>query len=79
MQRNKLKDIWASGNPVLVGWCSIGNPFTAEIMAAQGYDAINIDAQHGALGLFRAPSHAAGGACVGRRAHGARSLARTGG
>ena len=49
MQRNKLKDIWASGKPVLVGWCSIGNPFTAEIMAAQGYDAINIDAQHGAL------------------------------
>ena len=27
MQRNKLKDIWDSGNPVLVGWCSIGNPF----------------------------------------------------
>ena len=49
MQRNKLKDIWASGQPVLVGWCSIGNPFTAEIMAGQGYDAINIDVQHGAL------------------------------
>ena len=49
MQRNKLKEIWASGQPVLVGWCSIGNPFTAEIMAAQGYDAINVDVQHGAL------------------------------
>ena len=49
MQRNKLKDIWSSGQPVLVGWCSIGNPFTAEIMAGQGYDAINIDVQHGAL------------------------------
>ena len=49
MERNTLKEIWASGQPVLVGWCSIGNPFTAEIMAAQGYDAINVDVQHGAL------------------------------
>ena len=49
MQGNKLKEIWASGKPVLVGWCSIGNPFTAEIMATQGYDAINVDVQHGAL------------------------------
>ena len=31
------------------GWCSIGNPFTAEIMAAQGYDSLTIDIQHGAL------------------------------
>ena len=34
---------------MLHGWLSIGNPFTAEIMAAQGYDAISIDIQHGAL------------------------------
>lgn len=49
MQRNKLKDIWDKGEPVLNGWLSIGNPFTAEIMAAQGYDSITIDIQHGAL------------------------------
>jgi 4-hydroxy-2-oxoheptanedioate aldolase len=49
MIRNRLKDIWAEGKPVLNGWCSIGNSFTAEIMAAQGYDAITIDIQHGAL------------------------------
>ena len=35
--------------PVLNGWLSIGNPLTAEIMATQGYDAITIDLQHGAL------------------------------
>lgn len=46
---NKLKDIWAAGRPAINGWLSIGNPFTAEIMAAQGYDAITIDMQHGAL------------------------------
>jgi 4-hydroxy-2-oxoheptanedioate aldolase len=49
MITNKLKAIWEGGQPVLNGWCSIGNPFTAEIMAAQGYDAVTIDIQHGAL------------------------------
>ncbi|MDA7425541.1 HpcH/HpaI aldolase family protein [Thalassococcus lentus] len=49
MQSNKLKQLWAQGQPVLNGWCSIGNPFTAEIMAAQGYDSVTIDMQHGAL------------------------------
>ncbi|MCV6592815.1 MAG: aldolase/citrate lyase family protein [Silicimonas sp.] len=44
-----LHDIWNRGGAVLNGWCSIGNPFSAEIMAAQGFDAITIDGQHGAL------------------------------
>jgi 4-hydroxy-2-oxoheptanedioate aldolase len=46
---NRLKDLWARGRPTVNGWCSIGNPFTAEIMAAQGFDSITIDMQHGAL------------------------------
>ncbi|MFV1878378.1 HpcH/HpaI aldolase family protein [Nioella sp.] len=49
MQKNKLKALWDAGQPALNGWCSIGNPFTAEIMAAQGYDSVTIDMQHGAL------------------------------
>ena len=49
MIRNKLKQLWAEGRPTINGWLSIGNPFTAEIMAAQGYDSISIDVQHGAL------------------------------
>lgn len=49
MIRNRTKQLWADGKPVLHGWLSIGNAFTAEIMAAQGYDAISIDVQHGAL------------------------------
>lgn len=49
MIKNKLKQIWSDGQPVLHGWLSVGNPFTAEIMAAQGYDAVSIDWQHGAL------------------------------
>ncbi|MCP4319590.1 MAG: 2,4-dihydroxyhept-2-ene-1,7-dioic acid aldolase [Hyphomicrobiales bacterium] len=49
MLKNKVKQLWADGHPVLHGWLSVGNPFTAEIMAAQGYDAISVDIQHGAL------------------------------
>lgn len=49
MIRNKLKALWAEGRPAMNGWLSIGNAFTAEIMAAQGYDSLTIDAQHGAL------------------------------
>lgn len=49
MIKNKLKQLWAEGRPTINGWLSIGNPFTAEIMAAQGYDSISIDVQHGAL------------------------------
>jgi 4-hydroxy-2-oxoheptanedioate aldolase len=47
--KNKLKQAWAEGRPTINGWLSIGNPFTAEIMAAQGYDSVSIDVQHGAL------------------------------
>lgn len=51
---NKLKLLWSQGRPTINGWCSIGNPFSAEIMAAQGYDSITIDVQHGALDYSRA-------------------------
>ena len=54
MMTNKLKALWAEGKPTLNGWCSIGNPFAVEIMAAQGYDSITIDMQHGALDLTAA-------------------------
>ena len=49
MHENALKRIWGESRPVLNGWCSIGNAFTAEIMAAQGYDSLTVDLQHGAL------------------------------
>lgn len=52
--KNALKEIWGRGAPVLNGWCSIGSPFTAEIMAAQGFDSLTVDGQHGALGYSEA-------------------------
>ena len=50
MIANGIKARWAEGKPVLNGWLSIANPFTAEIMAAQGYDAVTVDLQHGIIG-----------------------------
>ncbi len=49
MIKNDLKKRWSEGHPTINGWCSIGSPFSAEIMAAQGYDSVTIDVQHGAL------------------------------
>ncbi len=49
MIKNRLKQRWSEGRPTINGWCSIGNTLTAEIMAAQGYDSVTIDVQHGAL------------------------------
>lgn len=46
---NRLKQLRAAGKPALNGWLSIGSPFVAEIMAAQGYDSVTVDMQHGAL------------------------------
>ncbi len=45
----KLRSLWTEGKPTLNGWCMIGNPFVAEIMAAQGFDSVTVDMQHGAL------------------------------
>jgi 4-hydroxy-2-oxoheptanedioate aldolase len=50
MRRNTVKDIWARGEAVINGWCSIPSSFSAEIMAHQGFDSITIDMQHGLVG-----------------------------
>jgi len=49
MIKNRLKQNWAEGHAALNGWLSIGSPFTAEIMAAQGFDCLTIDIQHGVI------------------------------
>jgi 4-hydroxy-2-oxoheptanedioate aldolase len=47
---NGIRQKWAAGKPVINGWLSIACPFTAEIMAAQGYDSVTVDLQHGLVG-----------------------------
>ena len=49
MIKNQLKTLWGQGNAAINGWLSIGNPFSAEIMAAQGFDSLTVDVQHGVV------------------------------
>ena len=49
MKPSRITSLWAEGKPVLNGWLSIANAFSAEIMAEQGYDSITVDLQHGVI------------------------------
>lgn len=56
MRENRLRKIWADGGHVVVGWLSLGNSFSAEMMARQGFDAICIDMQHGLIDYDHLPA-----------------------
>lgn len=36
MIRNTLKELWSQGKPAINAWLTVGNPFIAEMMSAQG-------------------------------------------
>ena len=44
-----LHQAWAEGRPTVNAWLALGNAFAAEIVAAQGFDSVTIDMQHGIL------------------------------
>ena len=50
MRENALKRLWREDKPALGGWLSIGNSFSAEVMAAQDLNWLCIDMQHGVIG-----------------------------
>ena len=45
--KNSLLKLWQEGKPVVNGWLSIPNSFTAEAMSKMGWDSLTIDLQHG--------------------------------
>lgn len=45
----ELKADMTSGKKIVLGWCSIPSPVTAEIVARQGFDALAVDLQHGLM------------------------------
>ena len=54
---NRLKQLWSGGKPTINGWCSIGNPFAAEIMAAPGFASVTADpATPGLDGIYVGPT-----------------------
>lgn len=55
MRRNRVKELWRAGKPVVTGWCSSPDPYTTEVMVRGGFDALILDMQHGmAIGPERA-------------------------
>ncbi len=49
MRENRLRQLWAQGEPAINGWLAIANSFSAEVMAHQGWDTLTIDLQHGVI------------------------------
>jgi len=49
MRKNKLKELFKAGKPIINSWLAIPNSFSAEVMANQGWDSITIDMQHGLI------------------------------
>ena len=46
---NPLIERWSGGGVAINGWLSMSCAFSAEVMAAQGYDSLTVDLQHGVL------------------------------
>ena len=51
MRKNKLKEMFKEGKPIVNGWLQIPSGFSAEVMAHQGWDSCTIDMQHGVVDL----------------------------
>jgi 4-hydroxy-2-oxoheptanedioate aldolase len=48
--QTRLQHIWATGRSATNAWLTIPSPWTAELMAAAGFDSVTIDLQHGLIG-----------------------------
>jgi 4-hydroxy-2-oxoheptanedioate aldolase len=51
MRKNALKAMLAKGETALNGWIAVPNSFQAETYAAQGFDSVTLDMQHGAVDI----------------------------
>lgn len=47
MRKNKLKELFKNGKPIINTWLAVPSSFSAEVMANQGWDSVTIDMQHG--------------------------------
>jgi 4-hydroxy-2-oxoheptanedioate aldolase len=51
MKPNALKKLLAEGKTAVNGWVAIPNSYAAEVYAAQGFDSVTLDMQHGAVDI----------------------------
>jgi len=49
MRKNKLKQMFKEGKPIVNAWLQIPSAFSAEVMSHQGWDSCTIDMQHGVV------------------------------
>jgi len=49
MKKNKLKELFKAGKPIINSWLAIPSSFSAEVMSNQGWDSLTIDMQHGLI------------------------------
>ena len=49
MRKNKLKELFKLGKPIINSWLAIPSSFSAEVMSNQGWDSLTIDMQHGLI------------------------------
>ena len=49
MRPNRLRSLWQQSRFAVNGWLAVGNAFSAEVMAQQGWDSLTIDMQHGVI------------------------------
>jgi len=47
MRENTIRKLWTAGETVWNGWLSIPSAISAEIMAAEDFDSVTVDLQHG--------------------------------
>ena len=54
MRPNVLKQLFAQKTGAIGGWCSIGSPYSAEVLGHCGFDAVVVDLQHGMIFIDQA-------------------------
>ena len=54
MRKNKLKELFKAGKPIINSWLAVPSSFSAEVMANQGWDSVTIDMQHGLIDYHNA-------------------------
>ncbi|MFD0689544.1 HpcH/HpaI aldolase family protein [Actinomadura fibrosa] len=51
MRDNRLRALFAAGEPVVNAWVSADSPYLAETLSYAGYDSVTVDLQHGMFGM----------------------------
>jgi 4-hydroxy-2-oxoheptanedioate aldolase len=49
MRPNRLRTLWQADQAAVNHWLTVGNAYAAELLAHQGWDALTVDMQHGAI------------------------------